>query len=94
MESGSNSSTPKILVDGVLQLTSMLEKYLRLQEIIDNPLHTRERLTDIIVYDPSLAARILHIANSSYADLTDQLSIRDEVLAEICETTEQQCRDI
>ncbi|MGI9284231.1 MAG: HDOD domain-containing protein [Pseudomonadales bacterium] len=94
MESGCNSSTPQMLVDGVLQLISLPQIYLRLQKIIDNPWHTREQVADIIAYDPSLAARILRIAKNSYANLTDQLSISDEVLAENRETAKQQCRDI
>ena len=37
-----------------------------LQETIDDPLHTREQLANIIAYDPVLAVRILRIANSAY----------------------------
>ena len=37
-----------------------------LQETIDDPLHTRQQLANIIACDPTLAAGILRIANSSY----------------------------
>ncbi len=37
-----------------------------LQETIDDPLHTRQQLANIIAYDPALAARISPIANSAY----------------------------
>jgi putative nucleotidyltransferase with HDIG domain len=59
-------STPQQLVKEVLQLVSLPEVYLRLQETIDDPLHTRQQVADVLAYDPALAARILRIANSSY----------------------------
>ena len=66
MDSGSKIPTPQALVDSVLQLISLPEIYLRLQQTIDDPLHTREQVADIIGFDPSLSARVLRIANSSY----------------------------
>jgi len=59
-------STPQLLVDAVLQLISLPEVYLRLQQTIDDPLHSREQIAEIIAYDPALSARVLRIANSSY----------------------------
>ena len=58
--------TPQALVENVLQLISLPEIYLRLQQTIDDPEHSREQVADIIAYDPSLSARVLRIANSSY----------------------------
>jgi len=58
--------TPRALVENVLQLISLPEIYLRLQQTIDDPEHSREQVADIIAYDPSLSARVLRIANSSY----------------------------
>jgi HD-like signal output (HDOD) protein len=58
--------TPHALVDNVLQLISLPEIYLRLQQTIDDPEHSREQVAEIIAYDPSLSARVLRIANSSY----------------------------
>jgi len=58
--------TPRTLVENVLQLISLPEIYLRLQQTIDDPEHSREQVADIIAYDPSLSARVLRIANSSY----------------------------
>lgn len=58
--------TPRALVDNVLQLISLPEIYLRLQQTIDDPEHSRQQVADIIAYDPSLSARVLRIANSSY----------------------------
>lgn len=59
-------STPQLLVDSVLQLISLPEIYLRLQQTIDDPMHSREQIAEIVAYDPSLSARVLRIANSSY----------------------------
>ena len=58
--------TPRALVENVLQLISLPEIYLRLQKTIDDPEHSREQVAEIIAYDPSLSARVLRIANSSY----------------------------
>jgi len=58
--------TPQALVENVLQLISLPEIYLRLQQTIDDPEHSREQVAGIIAYDPSLSARVLRIANSSY----------------------------
>ena len=66
MENGGRVTTPQALVDNVLQLISLPEIYLRLQQTIDDPLHTREQVADIVAYDPGLSARVLRIANSSY----------------------------
>lgn len=66
MDSGSRIPTPQALVDSVLQLISLPEIYLRLQQTIDDPLHTREQVGEIISFDPALSARVMRIANSSY----------------------------
>ncbi|MBT8433704.1 MAG: HDOD domain-containing protein [Gammaproteobacteria bacterium] len=58
--------TPRALVENVLQLISLPEIYLRLQQTIDDPEHSREQVAEIIAYDPALSARVLRIANSSY----------------------------
>lgn len=66
MDNGARLATPQALVENVLQLICLPEIYLRLQQIIDDPLHTREQVAEILAYDPSLSARVLRIANSSY----------------------------
>ncbi len=66
MDNGVREPTPRALVENVLQLISLPEIYLRLQQTIDNPAHSREQVAEIIAYDPSLSARVLRIANSSY----------------------------
>ena len=66
MESSVRMTTAQSLVDNVMQLISLPEIYLRLQQVMDDPMHTREQVADIVAYDPSLSARVLRIANSSY----------------------------
>ena len=66
MDNGVRVETPHALVDNVLQLISLPEIYLCLQQTIDDPEHSREQVAEIIAYDPSLSARVLRIANSSY----------------------------
>jgi len=66
VDNGVRVETPRALVENVLQLISLPEIYLRLQQTIDDPEHSREQIAEIIAYDPSLSARVLRIANSSY----------------------------
>ena len=66
MNPGANPSTAQNLVDAVMQLISLPEVYLRLQQAIDDPHHSREQIAEIVSYDPALSARVLRIANSSY----------------------------
>lgn len=66
MDNTAGMATAKSLVENVLQLISLPEIYLRLQQVIDDPNHTRDQVADILSYDPSLSARVLRIANSSY----------------------------
>ena len=66
MDNGARVSTPQLMVDSVLHLISLPEIYLRLQETIDDPSHSRDQVAEIITYDPALSARVLRIANSSY----------------------------
>ena len=66
MDNGVRVGTPQLLVDSVLHLISLPDIYLRLQETIDDPLHGRDQIAEIIDYDAALSARVLRIANSSY----------------------------
>lgn len=66
MDNGPTGDTPQALVANVLHLISLPEVYLRLQQTIDDPKHSREQVAEIVAYDPALSARVLRIANSSY----------------------------
>ena len=73
MDNGVKVATPRAMVENVLQLISLPEIYLRLQSTIDDPLHSREQIADVITYDPALSARVLRIANSSYYSFPREL---------------------
>ena len=94
MQNAVRSTTAQSLVENVMQLVSLPEIYLRLQRVIDDPLHSREQFAGIIAYDTSLSARVLRIANSSYygfprrietvaeaVGIVGELDIRNLVLA-------------
>ncbi|MDH3388302.1 MAG: HDOD domain-containing protein [Gammaproteobacteria bacterium] len=68
-----------------MQLVSLPEIYLRLQQVIDDPLHTREQFAEIIACDPSLSARVLRIANSSYYGFPRQIETVNEAVGIIGE---------
>jgi len=73
VDNGVRVETPQALVENVLQLISLPEIYLRLQRTIDDPEHSREQIAEIIAYDPSLSARVLRIANSSYYGFASEI---------------------
>lgn len=73
MDNGVKVATPRAMVENVLQLISLPEIYLRLQNTIDDPLHSRQQIADVITYDPALSARVLRIANSSYYSFPNEI---------------------
>ncbi len=73
MVKAAGKATQQSLVDNVLQLISLPEIYLRLQQVIDDPNHTRDQVAAIIAYDPSLSVRVLRIANSSYYSFPSEI---------------------
>lgn len=87
-------STPVALVNNVLHIVSLPEVYLRLQTVIDDPMHSRDQVAQVISYDTGLSARLLRIANSAYysfpgnietistaVNIIGELDIRNIVLA-------------
>jgi len=77
--------TPQALVSNVLQLISLPEIYLRLQQTIDDPLHTRKQVAEVVAYDPALSARVLRIANSSYYGFPQSIESVESAVAIIGE---------
>ena len=73
MDNADKITTAQSLIENVLQLITLPEIYLRLQQVIDDPRHSREQVAEIIAYDPSLSARVLRIANSSYYGFTREI---------------------
>ncbi len=85
MDSAIRVATPQAMVENVLQLISLPEIYLRLQQTMDDPLHTRDQVAEIIAYDPSLSLRVLRIANSSYYSFPRRLETVNSAVAIIGE---------
>ncbi len=57
------------MVESVCHLLSLPSVYTRLEKTLKDPFHTREDIARIISSDPSLAARVLRIVNSSFYSL-------------------------
>ncbi len=85
MENAARLATPQTLVDSVLHLISLPEIYFRLQRTIEDPLHTREQVAEILAHDPALSARVLRIANSSYYGFSRPIATVDEAVGIIGE---------
>ncbi len=85
MENAARLATPQALVDNVLNLISLPEIYLRLQRTIEDPVHTREQVAEILAHDPALSARVLRIANSSYYGFSRSIATVDEAVGIIGE---------
>lgn len=79
-------STPEALIENLLHLISLPEIYLRLQQVLDDSTHTRQQVADVVACDPSLSARVLRIANSSYygfSNKIDSISAAVSVIGEV-----------
>ena len=59
-------NTPEALVANVVHLVGLPSVYTRLEEILNNPNHTRDDIANVVSIDPVLCARILRVVNSSY----------------------------
>jgi HD-like signal output (HDOD) protein len=54
------------LLAGDVRLSSPPELFLRLNEVMDSPLHTLSDAARLIELDPGISARLLHLVNSAY----------------------------
>ncbi len=85
MNNGVKLTTAESLVENVLHLISLPEIYLRLQQVTDNPTHTRQQVADIVTYDSGLSARVLRIANSCYYSFPREIETVDSAVGLIGE---------
>lgn len=67
------SLSPKELVTGAIELASLPEVFLRVNEMIDSPRYTAADIGHVISRDPSLTARLLKIANSAFYNFPSQI---------------------
>ncbi len=58
--------TPQNLVETVDNLFSLPEIYYRIKQMIDDPTSTIDDVAEIVVEDPNIVARLLHLANSAF----------------------------
>jgi len=63
------------------QIASPPGVYFKLKEVIDNPYGTFDQITEIIMSDPGLAARLLKIANSSFYGLSAKVETINHALS-------------
>src|SRR3569833_1126225 len=67
------SLSPKELVTGAIELASLPEGFLRVNEMIDSPRYTAADIGHVISRDPGLTTRLLKIANSAFYSFPSQI---------------------
>lgn len=73
------------MVRGVINLVSLPEVYLRLNQVMIKPNHDARQIGDIISNDPALTARILRIVNSAYYSFAVKIELVSRAVAVIGE---------
>ncbi len=69
------AKTAEELVNGVVNLISLPEIFIRVSQVLEDPNHNAKQLGDIISHDPALTARILRIVNSAYYSLAVKIEL-------------------
>src|SRR3569833_2554535 len=67
------SLSPRELVTGTIELASLPEVFLRVNEMIDSPRYTAADIGHVISRDPGLTARLLKLANSALYNFPSQI---------------------
>src|SRR3569623_952543 len=67
------SLSPKELVTGAIELASLPEVFLRVNEMIDSPRYSAADIGHVISRDPGLTTRLLKIANSAIYNFPSQI---------------------
>ncbi len=67
------SLCPEDLIRQNVELASMPEIIVRLNQVVDDPYSTAKDISDIISEDPALAARLLRIVNSPFYGFPSQI---------------------
>ncbi len=71
----SAKDSAKDMVNGVVDLISLPEIYLRVNQLIEDPEHNAQQLGELIGHDPALTARVLRIVNSAYYALAVKVEL-------------------
>ena len=75
------TKTAEQLVDGVVDLITLPEIYLRVNQVLDDPAHNAQQLGEVIGHDPALTARILRLVNSAYYSLAVKVELVSRAVA-------------
>ena len=67
------SISPRELVAGAIEIASLPEIFLQINEMIDSPRHSAADIGRVLSNDPSLSARLLKIANSVFYGFPSQI---------------------
>ena len=70
-------TTVASLVDGVNDLVSLPQAYVRICELVEDPDASLRDITVVVESDPALAGRVLRLANSAYTGLATQVESID-----------------
>ena len=63
------NSPVAILVEGVVDLVPLPQAYVRIRELVDDPIVSLRDIAEIVSTDPALTARVLRLVNSAYLGL-------------------------
>ena len=69
----SMSISPRELVSGAIEIASLPEIFLKINEMIDSPRHSAADIGHVISNDAALSARLLKIANSVFYGFPSQI---------------------
>lgn len=67
------SLSPKEMVAGAIEIASLPEVFLRVNEMIDSPRYSAADISTVISSDPGLTARLLKIVNSAFYSFPSQI---------------------
>lgn len=67
------SISPRELVSGAIEIASLPEIFLRVNEMIDSPRHSAADIGRVISHDTALSGRLLKIANSVFFGFPSQI---------------------
>ncbi len=66
-------TTPEALISQTADLVSLPDSYLRVKAVVDDPRSSLAELTEVVSHDPSIAARLLKLANSAFFGFTAKI---------------------
>ncbi len=69
------ANTAEELVEGVVNLITLPDIYIRVNQVLEDPDHNAQQLGEVISYDPALTTRILRIVNSAYYSLAVKIEL-------------------